>query len=126
MDQPRRDQARTCQACGGSRWWRSRTGWRVCAVCHPDAWEALQMLAAHVNPAPPSGGGRGEATSDVLSRPGKAEASAPALLDTQKSFRPRKGDGRHHLWGSRASHAAATRQVHPGGAHTCQKEDNHA
>lgn len=45
MDRARRNQARHCPVCGGSRWWRSRTGRSICARCHPDAMEALQVLS---------------------------------------------------------------------------------
>jgi hypothetical protein len=41
-----------CPICGNILlWWRSRTGMRVCMVCHPDPLEALAMLL--------SGQGRG-------------------------------------------------------------------
>jgi hypothetical protein len=45
MDQEPQDTTSTCLVCGGSRWWRSRTGARVCQRCYPDAMEALQILA---------------------------------------------------------------------------------
>ena len=45
MDQEPQDTMSTCPVCGGSRWWRSRTGLAVCQRCYPDPVEALQVLA---------------------------------------------------------------------------------
>jgi hypothetical protein len=47
MDQERQDKASGCAVSDGSRWWRSRTGWRICSQCHPDPLEALQDLVGH-------------------------------------------------------------------------------
>jgi hypothetical protein len=44
MGQERQNKASACPVCGGSRWWRSRTGRRICQQCHPDPLEALQVL----------------------------------------------------------------------------------
>jgi hypothetical protein len=44
MEQERCREAMSCPVCGGSRWWRSRTGLAVCHHCHPDPLEALQVL----------------------------------------------------------------------------------
>jgi hypothetical protein len=64
MDQDRHDKTSSCSVCGGSRWWRSRTGVAVCHRCHPDPIEALQMLGEQTRgqsrvsgPAPPADGG---------------------------------------------------------------------
>jgi hypothetical protein len=57
MDQEYGCKPMSCPTCGGSRWWRSRTGWRICAQCHPDALEALQVLTTQVRATPT--GGRG-------------------------------------------------------------------
>jgi hypothetical protein len=36
----------TCGHCGNQRrWWTSRRGYRVCMICAPDPWEALETLA---------------------------------------------------------------------------------
>jgi hypothetical protein len=48
MDQKRQDKARRCHACGGNRWWHSRTGWRICQRCYRDPLQALQVLADRV------------------------------------------------------------------------------
>jgi hypothetical protein len=37
--------------CGGSRWWRSRTGWYICECCYRDPLQALQVLASRVQSA---------------------------------------------------------------------------
>jgi hypothetical protein len=45
MDPNGHNTASACAVCGGSRWWSSRTGARVCRQCYPDAMAALQALA---------------------------------------------------------------------------------
>jgi ribosomal protein L37AE/L43A len=45
MGQDCHDTSSNCPVCGESRWWRSRTGVRVCQQCYPDAMAALQALA---------------------------------------------------------------------------------
>jgi hypothetical protein len=55
MDQERQDKTSGCPVCDGTRFWRSRTGRSICARCHPDALEALQVLANQVNGAAPIG-----------------------------------------------------------------------
>jgi hypothetical protein len=44
MHQARQSNASECTVCGGSRWWRSRTGLSICYHCYPDPLEALQVL----------------------------------------------------------------------------------
>jgi hypothetical protein len=34
-----------CGVCGGRRWWKSRSNYQVCAICHPDVLDALEQLA---------------------------------------------------------------------------------
>jgi hypothetical protein len=34
-----------CGICGGSRWWKSRSSYQVCALCHPNVFDALEQLA---------------------------------------------------------------------------------
>jgi hypothetical protein len=33
-----------CSTCHRTLWWRSRTGMRVCMVCHPDPLDVLGTL----------------------------------------------------------------------------------
>jgi hypothetical protein len=56
-----------CPVCGGSRWWNSRTGWRIWAQCHPDALEAQQVLADQVSGALSHGETICDAAVDELS-----------------------------------------------------------
>jgi hypothetical protein len=35
----------TCSLCNRSRFWPSRSGYFVCAICTPDVMEALAVLA---------------------------------------------------------------------------------
>jgi hypothetical protein len=51
MDQEPQDTTSGCPVCGRSRWWYSRTGWRICRQCYPDPWQALQALANRVQDA---------------------------------------------------------------------------
>jgi hypothetical protein len=38
--------AETCSVClNQTRWWRSKTGYQVCAVCSVTPFEALEILA---------------------------------------------------------------------------------
>jgi hypothetical protein len=67
MDQNGHNTTSHCPVYGGSRWWRSRTGARVCQRCHPDALAALQVLADQLKTAPPSGERCGGAAIDKLS-----------------------------------------------------------
>jgi hypothetical protein len=34
-----------CSLCQGSRFWPSKSGYFVCAICHPDVLQALEVLA---------------------------------------------------------------------------------
>jgi hypothetical protein len=78
MDQDRQDATSTCPVCSRSRWWRSRTGARVCAQCHPDPLEALRDLADQVNGAPTHSETICEAAIDQLSvRPLSGETARP-------------------------------------------------
>jgi hypothetical protein len=45
MDQEPQHKGSNCPVCGGSRWWTSRTGWRICQLCYQDPLQALQVLA---------------------------------------------------------------------------------
>jgi hypothetical protein len=38
----------TCSLCGRSRFWPSKSGYFVCAICHPDALGALEILGRRV------------------------------------------------------------------------------
>jgi hypothetical protein len=41
----------TCGRCGNtSRWWPSRSGYKVCRLCHPDPLMALEILARRGTP----------------------------------------------------------------------------
>jgi hypothetical protein len=41
----------TCSLCNNStRWWKSRSGYLVCAICHPDVLFALETLARRGRP----------------------------------------------------------------------------
>jgi hypothetical protein len=50
MDEERQEKTSGCPVCGRTRWWRSRTGARVCQQCYPDALAAL-ILANQVDGA---------------------------------------------------------------------------
>jgi hypothetical protein len=78
MDQDRQDTTSNCPVCGGSRWWRSRTGLAICHHCHPDPLEALQVLADEVSGALTRGETIGDAAIDELSvRSFSGEVSRP-------------------------------------------------
>jgi hypothetical protein len=51
MDQAPQDTTSACPVCGGSRWWRSRMGWRICQQCYRDPLQALEVLADRVQGA---------------------------------------------------------------------------
>jgi hypothetical protein len=61
MDREPQKKASSCEVCEGTRFWRSRTSWRICAQCHPDPLEALQPLTNQVNGA----AARGERMRDA-------------------------------------------------------------
>jgi hypothetical protein len=48
MDREGQNNASNCPVCGGSRWWRSRTGARVCQQCYGDPFQDLKALADRV------------------------------------------------------------------------------
>jgi hypothetical protein len=36
----------TCGVCGNTgRWWRSRSNYMICMICHPDPCQGLEVLA---------------------------------------------------------------------------------
>jgi hypothetical protein len=51
MNQGPQGKTSRCRVCGGSRWWRSRTGWRICQRCYSEPLQALQVLASRVQGA---------------------------------------------------------------------------
>ena len=55
MDQGPQNKASGCPICGGSRWWRSRTGWRICAECHPEALKPCRFWPLRSMMLPPWG-----------------------------------------------------------------------
>ena len=87
MDQARQDPTSRCPVCGGSRWWRSRTGHEICQRCHPGALEALQALANQTHGAILCGTRMSHPVIDESFPQITAEHSVDARQDTPVSER---------------------------------------
>jgi hypothetical protein len=96
----------TCGVCLGTRWWPSRSGYFVCAICTPDPLAALAILARRSGSAavrraaswadvgmPDEAGEQSHAAQEVAGGAGGtlAASSSTSLLEASRPIETSRG-----------------------------------